>query len=474
MNSRSWRLPRFLAPLAILLMLATLVPSSGTAAASAGAGFHPLLSTVRRGPRVANHGAVTPPTDAQCRAMAPNVPCYSPQEMQKAYGEDTLLAAGNTGKGETIVIIDSYGSPTIQADLSAFDAGYGLPDPPSFQVIAPLGTVPWNPNDSTMLNWGFETTLDVEWSHAMAPGANIVLLTSPVAETEGVAGMPQFADLIQYALDHHLGQVISQSWGATEETLASPAGQAVLQRFETLYQRAASEKVTVFASAGDSGPANQLNPAGTIYSTYPTVIYPAASPWVTAVGGTSLNADTTGAYQSEVVWNDNYVSNPNCIQAVAGGGGVSRQLAEPTWQKNLPGPYQLALRGHRAIPDISYNADPCTSILVYLSFPGATAGFYYIGGTSEGSPQWAGLIAVADQMAGHAIGFINPSLYALGQSRSYATSEHDILYGNTTNMGVPGYVAAGKWDIASGWGSPIASSLLPALAAAHSPGTDQH
>jgi len=133
-----------------------------------------------------------PPTDAECRSSLYPSPCYSPQQMRKAYGVDALIDAGFVGKGETIVIIDSFGSPTIREDLKAFDKGYGLPDPPSFKILAPLGTVPFNPNNSTQVNWPFEATLDVEWAHAMAPGAAIVLMTSPVAETEGVQGLPQF------------------------------------------------------------------------------------------------------------------------------------------------------------------------------------------------------------------------------------------------------------------------------------------
>src|SRR5258707_7824216 len=140
-----------------------------------------------------------------------------------------FLNAGYNGTGQTIIIIDSYGSPTIQNDLKTFDAGYGLPDPPSFQILTPLGTVPWNPGDSTMVSWAFETSLDVEWAHAMAPGANIVLMTSPVAETQGVPGMPQFLRLEKYALKHNLGNIISQSWATTENTLfANKKGLKVL------------------------------------------------------------------------------------------------------------------------------------------------------------------------------------------------------------------------------------------------------
>jgi subtilase family serine protease len=177
------------------------------------------------------------------------------------------------------VIIDSYGSPTIASDLHTFDAAYGLPDPPSFQVIAPLGTVPFDSTDPVQLGWAGETTLDVEWAHAIAPGANIVLLTSPVAETQGVPGMPQFLELEQYALDHKLGKIISQSWGTPENDLfASPDGVQVLTNFENFFARAAKENVTVLASASDTGSTGyELN--GVDLFPMPVVNFPASCPW---------------------------------------------------------------------------------------------------------------------------------------------------------------------------------------------------
>ncbi len=338
---------------------------------------------------LAQQGAAPPPTDTQCRA-AFGSPCYSPQEIRNAYNVTPLLNAGYTGAGQTIVIIDSYGSPTIASDLHTFDTGYGLPDPPSFKVLSPLGTVPFDPNNSTQVGWAFETTLDVEWSHAIAPGASIVLLTSPVAETEGVQGLPQFLQLEQYAVQHNLGKIISQSWGATEQTLADSAGRSVVSQYESFYQQATTQShVTFFASAGDSGASNtELN--GTTYYPFPTVIFPASSPYNTAVGGTSLYANTQGKYGAEVVWNNN--------TGEAGGGGISTIFDEPYYQtNNLSAATNKQLNGKRGIPDIAYNADPNTTILVYLSFIPGAAGYYGIGGTSEGAPQWAGLTAIFNQ-----------------------------------------------------------------------------
>ena len=393
-----------------------------------------------------------PPTDATCRASSGG-PCYSPQEMRTAYGVAPLIADGYDGTGETIVIVDSFGSPDIASDLKQFDADYGIPDPPSFQVIAPIGTVPFDPSSSDQQGWAFETTLDVEWAHAMAPGASIVLLTTPVSETEGTVGMPEMLAVETYALDHHLGKIISQSWGATENTLIDDAGKKVVADFEALYKRARREHVTVFASAGDNGPSNQEQDGVTFFP-FPTVIYPASSPSVTAVGGTSLTAGTDGTYQSEVVWDDNGAT----------GGGVSQVFREPSWQALLPASDQRILAKHRGLPDVAYNADPATAILVYLSLPGVPGGYYSIGGTSEGSPQWAGIAAVLNQVAGRPLGFLNPKLYFLGELGFLAPFTHDITVGNNGINGLAGYAATPGWDPATGWGTPALGKLGELLA----------
>jgi subtilase family serine protease len=395
----------------------------------------------------------TPPTDASCRARPTTPhPCYSPQEIRNAYGVDALINRGDQGSGQTVVIIDSYGSPTIASDLATFDAGYGLPDPPSFRVISPLGTVPYDPTTyPDQPGWAEETTLDVEWAHAMAPKANIVLLTSPVDETEGVQGLPQFDQLINYALDRHLGNVISESWGATENGLFDAAGEQVISEFNRSYARAAAMGVTAIASTGDDGTANLENDLTTIFP-FATVNFPASSPLVAAIGGTSLFADTSGDYQSETVWNQGNAAT---------GGGISQQFREPFYQAFLPQSVQQELGGKRGIPDVSWNADPGTSILIYLSIPGLPPGYYAIGGTSEGSPSWAGAVADLDQLAGHGLGLLDPYAYALG---STGRGFHDVTVGNNSIEGIPGYSATPGWDLATGWGSPNFSQVFGGFA----------
>lgn len=204
---RSWSIKRSVAICLILLV----VPGVSTPlhAQSSRPAQTDVVSQVTKvkGLRLISTSA---PADTFCRANF-GVPCYSPQEICNAYGVASLLSAGYTGVGQTIIIIVSFGSPTIAADLHTFDTDNDLPDPPSFTVLAPLGTVPFDPTNADQVGWAFETTLDVEWAHAMAPGANIVLLTSPVSQREGVEGMPEFLQLEQLALRYGLGQVISQS-----------------------------------------------------------------------------------------------------------------------------------------------------------------------------------------------------------------------------------------------------------------------
>lgn len=406
------------------------------------------------------------PTYQLCESLF-SIPCYSPQLYRNAYDITPILNSGYTGKGQTIVIIDSFGSPTAYSDLQQFDKDFGLPDPPSFQQLAPLGTAPFDPNSGDQAGWAEETSLDIQWAHAMAPDAGIVVLTSPVSETEGVQGLPEFLKLEQYAVKHHLGKIISQSWAATENTLFTPEGQKVFDSFNDFYRAAGFLGFTIFGSAGDSGTAN-VDVNGNIYPS-PTVNFPASSPWITAVGGTSLYADSNGNYQRETVWNEG--AND------ATGGGISQKFAEPFYQRLLPRNTQKLLNNHRGLPDISINADPFTPVPVYLGFlskfnpptggPG-TDGYYLFGGTSEGSPVWAGITADLNQYVGHPVGFLNPVLYGLSFSKYiYGKDFHDITVGNNSQLTntppVPGYDATAGWDPATGLGSPIVQPLFHTL-----------
>ncbi|HXZ04627.1 MAG TPA: hypothetical protein VEH81_07315, partial [Ktedonobacteraceae bacterium] len=250
-----WRVFAPLMFLAIAVSVLPIVTNTFAAGNSAHASKLVSVSPFRKHFKYLQAG-VQPPTYNQCIKLI-GFPCYSPQAIRQAYHLTSLLNSGYTGKGQSIVIIDSYGSPTIRQDLKVFDKGYGLPDPPSFRILAPLGTIAYNPTlNPDQVGWAYETTLDVEWSHAIAPAANIVLMTSPVDETEGVQGLPEFLYLEKYAVSHNLGKIVSQSWGATENTLFTPGGRQIFKQFNDFYKQAGKNGVTFFASTGDSGSSN--------------------------------------------------------------------------------------------------------------------------------------------------------------------------------------------------------------------------
>jgi subtilase family serine protease len=414
-----------------------------------------------------------PPTQAQCEAVF-TAPCYQPSQIQAAYNEQPLFSSGITGAGQTIVIVDSFGSPTIQSDLATFDNTFGLPAPPSFKIIQPVGKVPpFNPNNGTEISWAGETTLDVEWSHAMAPGANILLVETPVAETVGVTGFPQIVKAENYVINHHLGQVISQSFGAAEETFPSAAS---IYALRTAYINAMKNHVTVLASAGDQGASNWTNAAETQLYTYPTVNWPASDPLVTAVGGTQLALLPGGGQraQADRVWDNsvNYAFNnvffgtPGPVPW-AGAGGKSAVFPRPSYQDGV-----ASVTGdQRGVPDISMSAACDGLVTTYQSIPGTQPGYYVDCGTSEASPLFAGVVALADQEAGHSLGFINPALYAL--SAEHAPGIVDVTTGNNSVsfiqdnhlVTVPGYHAGPGYDLASGVGTVNAALFVPELVA---------
>lgn len=400
----------------------------------------------------------TPGASTDGTEVAPDIGCgncsvYTPQQMRAAYGVTSLYDSGKRGQGQTVVLIESYGSPTLKHDLDVFDQQFNLPTP-NLQIINPIGTVPFDSANTEMQGWQAETSLDVEIVHAIAPEASIVVLTSPVDETEGVQGLPQFLQLEQYAVDHHLGNVVSQSWAASEVSLNDAAGQAELAQWETFYQQATTQDgITFFGSSGDNGATDYVsfvngNPGP--LSPTPTTSFPDDSPWITAVGGTTLTQN--GSSYTEVVWN-----NGNG----ASGGGVSRFFAMPAFQQGLPQSDQQILNGKRGVPDVAAAADPSTGLAIYYGGHWTLAG-----GTSAASPLWAGVMAIADQVAGKPLGYINPSLYKIGASSSYSSAFRDVTDGNNSVSGqvdVQGYQATTGWDPTTGLGTPNAANLIPLL-----------
>ena len=394
-----------------------------------------------------------------CQTATAAVRCYSPRQIYNAYNIAPLLKRGINGAGRTIVIVDAYQSPTIRQDLKLFDRVFGLPDP-SLTIIAPDGLTPFNPTNSTQVIWATEITLDVEWAHAIAPGARIVLVLAKSSLD------PQILRATRYAVENNLGDVISQSFGEGETCSAVP-----LSEQHQVYREATARNITLMAAGGDTGSAQsgQKAPVSCGYGLpyFLTASTPASDPLVTSVGGTHLNADAlTGRYISETTWNDTYG---------ASGGGYSSFFPRPAYQRGF------VKRATRGVPDVAFAADPRGGFLVIFSSYAAhaTPMTFTLGGTSAGTPQWAGIVALADQLAGRRIGFINAALYRISKSPFYHTAFHDITTGNNTftravsskvTITVKGYDATRGWDAATGLGTPIVSRLVPLLVAARSAG----
>ncbi len=350
------------------------------------------------GPRRPGHARPPLRINASTGLAAP----YDPVQIRHAYGFDQLSVDGT---GQKIALVDAYGNGSIQSDLNTFCAQFSLPNT-TIQVLGPNGTVD--------TGWALETALDVEWAHAIAPKATIIL---------SAAASPSFGDLLNAvtAAVNAGANVVSMSWGATEFSGESA--------YDSYFQ---SPGVTFVASSGDSGE----------LSSKPEVEWPAVSPYVIGVGGTSLFLDGNTNRSSETAWS-------------SGGGGLSSYYSRPSWQNIWSG------YGTRGVPDVSYNADPNTGVYVYDA---ANGGWYEVGGTSAGAPQWAGLIALANQLRSSGVNG-NSDIYSVAGTAPVinAANLYDITSGSngpdTDDQAVTGY------DLVTGVGSPVAPGLVPALIA---------
>jgi len=371
---------------------------------------------------------------------------------------------------------------------------------PTFTILEVQGSPPPNPpppnngpgQESHNL-WALEVSLDVEWAHAIAPEANIILVTTPTAEVLGVQGFPQMMDAVQHVVDHHLADVVSMSLGAGEATFSGTA--SLLQLRQALID-ARTNHVTVLASTGDNGTSNPLkvptkNPR---LIPYPSVGWPASDPLVTAVGGTRLCMDATTGLMVDNTSPPAVCQVTPAVREIGwpgSGGGYSTLFSRPAFQITLPpgSSYVGSSPGApgpnsnmRGIPDIAFQASSGTGPLVYMTEPATTGsgtgcggadpcsiGWYVVGGTSCSAPQWAGLIAIADQIAGSDLGYINPALYQIAANPvKYAADFFDVTIGNNQTTSIPGYSASTGWDAVTGLGTPNAANLLPDLAQAAS------
>jgi subtilase family serine protease len=446
--------------------------------------YSPSLQYVQLGPL----GMTNPDGLPLCRSSSlGNIVCYSPTFIRKAYEYPSSL----DGSGQTIVIVDAFGSSTIASDLALFDAFFHLPDPPSFTIFCGNSPTPFdssqcnNANINTnpkhdVFGWTIETSLDVEYSHAMAPGANIVLDVAATSSGNSIN------DAEAAAIAAFPGAIFSQSFGYPEIFLTGNGNTGQVSQAQKMYANGVAVGDTFFASAGDTG-------ADFGYGTEMSN-FPASSPYNTAVAGTQgLPYNATGtlqpcpsstpfsctsglsAYHGPCVLGR--TTPPNCVAdgyggeqvwnepsfGAATGGAPSLLFGVPSYQSGLG----LTARG----PDVTYNAAIDGGVLVVYGGFGSPV-LFIVGGTSAGSPQWAGITALVNQARanlskGPIGGNLNSALYNIYHSARYSSDFHDITVGNDQLVGSSvGYSASSGYDVASGIGSPIVDQLVVDLAAA--------
>lgn len=354
---------------------------------------------------------------------------YTPAQLQGAYGVAGPLAAGNDGSGVTVAIIDMYSSPTILQDANQYSEDYSLPTfkTGQFKQLVPPGNYrhPEKGAKQDPQGWYGEETLDVEAVHAMAPGATILYVGAPNNTQDSDAAM-------NHIVDRGLAQIVSNSYGWAGEDVHP----GFIKPLNSIFVQAACEGIGIYFSSGDNG--DEIDTIGVRDADWP-----ASSPWVTAVGGTSLGVGQNNDYLFETGWgtgrsvltNDAWdpapldsVWNPGPLSAwwYGGGGGTSRLFAQPGYQAGVvPAAISTftSATPMRAVPDVALDGDPTTGMLVGQTQTWSDGSVSYEvarwGGTSLSCPLFAGMMALADQKAGVAHGFANPALYAVAGTPAY-------------------------------------------------------
>lgn len=499
---------------AVLLATFTATAAPATTQAS----VRPLAA---QAPESAFTDAAAAADPVACQRPAPDnrvsttIHCYTPDQIRAFYGLGPLTADTTEGQGQTIVLVDSYGSPTAAEDVAFFAQTFGGPTP-DFEAVFPLGEPGYkNPpgngsgtsGPAAAAGWAGEANLDVQWAYAIAPKAHIVLLATPPAETQGVQGLPNLMKAIDWAIAKYPeGSVFSMSFGTSEEAFSSPAAaKQAFDRFDQTFQRGQARHDTFFSSSGDDGSlgVGRAHHQGQTLD-HPSVSYPNVSPYVTSVGGTQVQSGWTWNPTSDVPFNADGSRNPAYWAWTQGGssepvwnetwgpigtgGGTSHVYPRPAYQADVAD----VVGSHRGVPDLAWNAAVNGGVLVWHSYFPRAAGapaWGVFGGTSASSPQVAALTAIANQgratLGKDGIGDLNAVIYSGSFDRgtafsdivpqTYGTAASGVLDDNqmwefaadgSVHPGaVPGFPTTSGYDLTTGWGSPKASGYLAQLIA---------
>lgn len=350
-------------------------------------------------------------------------------DVATAYGVPDLWNAGITGAGTTVAVVDSFGDPNAAQVLDSYSQEHGLPAA-DLSVIAPAGPIPvCTPALEQQIgcdDWIGETDLDITMVHAIAPEAHIVIAATPVNETEGFTGLPEMMTAIDYLAKHHVADVISLSFGTPEDdfpTLESP------KQLDYALRDAKAAGIPVVAATGDCGATDNTvsstTQCGSVFP-YRVTSWPGSDPLVTAVGGSVLHLNSSGQQTTPAtLWPDS-------------GAGLSKTYARPAWQNGVA---SITHSTQRSLPDIAMQG---------------------VEGTSQATPLFGAVLALATQLHGGPLGFVNTALYQLGPKGAKAGIV-DITKGDNTQYGVPGFTATKGFDIASGWGTVDPKTFVPAL-----------
>ena len=421
------------APVAAILVAAVGTAGCG-ATVSAGNGHTAGTAGVSAGTTSSGRSAATASPDG-----------ISPHAIERAYGVSPLLGTGIDGRGETVVLPETTIPPmtaadtNIHQDMAVFDKRYHLPAV-KLTISRALG---YKGNPAIAEG---EEVQDAEMVHTIAPAATIAIMLIPQSVNEHAS---HYAELIRAAAQR--GNIVSYSNNVCDSTSCLSARQLAALNRALRYAR--DRHVSVFASSGDGGVLSR--------SLRREVTAPADNPLVTAVGGTTLTVDKDGAYASETAWDED-LGHPTSTGAAlsASGGGIATRYPRPNYQNGLPGP-----GNHRGVPDVAAMSHPG---MLSVTVSKGQVGTWAAGGTSESTPLWAGIAALADQDARRQLGFLNDGLYRIGHSAMYHKAFHDITTGSNTvtlpsGKQINGYSTRPGWDLVTGWGSPDAQVLVPLL-----------